>query len=160
MITNFMNVKQSLMILLASALLFSSCQNPENSANQDDKEEATVEQSASANTSSLIGSWEDQSQAALHFTLFADGTAKSDNMSTLLYERWSVNGNELSLVAKSVGNKQSSIDTMVYSIEKLNENEMTLKHGDLILEYKKVNKGNDSVKDQKKKILKSNVIGN
>lgn len=46
------------------------------------------EQKATINTDFLIGSWIDQSEALLHFILFADGSAKSDNMATLLYQKW------------------------------------------------------------------------
>lgn len=38
----------------------------------------------------LIGSWLDDSKAKLHFTLFENGKASSDNMKTLIYKRWTL----------------------------------------------------------------------
>ena len=133
-----MNFRNLLAILLGSGLLIISCQNANNDANKDHTD-SKIEKSAVTDTSTLIGSWEDQSEKALHFTLNGDGTAQSDNMATLLYQQWSVKDNQLFLVAKSVGNKQTHIDTIVYSIQKLNDSELIIKQGDLILEYKKVN---------------------
>jgi hypothetical protein len=143
-----MNFKNLLTILLGSGIFFISCQNANKDANQDTTDHSTIEKSAVTDTSSLIGSWEDQSEKALHFTLNADGTAQSDNMTTLLYQQWSVKDNQLFVVAKTVGNKQTSIDTIVYSIQKLNDNELILKRGDLILDYKKVNKKNEAHQNQ------------
>jgi len=139
-----MNFKNLFTILLGSGIFIISCQNTNKDANRDLTDHSKIEKSAVTDTSSLIGSWEDQSEKALHFTLNADGTAQSDNMGTLLYQQWSVKDNQLFLVAKSVGNKQTYIDTMVYSIQKLNDSELIIKRGDLILEYKKVNKNNEA----------------
>jgi len=139
-----MNFKNLFTILWGSGLFIISCQNTNKDANQDLTDHSKIEKSAVTDTSSLIGSWEDQSEKALHFTLNADGTAQSDNMGTLLYQQWSVKDNQLFLVAKSVGNKQTYIDTMVYSIQKLNDSELIIKRGDLILDYKKVNKNNEA----------------
>jgi len=139
-----MNFRNLLTVLLGSGLLITSCQNTNKDANQDLTDHSKIEKSAVTDTSSLIGSWEDQSEKALHFTLNADGTAQSDNMATLLYQQWNVKDNQLFLVAKSVGNKQTYIDTIVYSIQKLNDSELILKRGDLIVEYKKVSKNNEA----------------
>ena len=137
-----MNFKN--LLLLGSGIFIISCQNTNKDANQDLTDHSKIEKSAVTDTSSLIGSWEDQSEKALHFTLNADGTAQSDNMATLLYQQWSVKDNQLFLVAKSVGNKQTYIDTIVYSIQKLNDSELIIKRGDLIVEYKKVSKNNEA----------------
>src|SRR5687767_6389627 len=139
-----MNFKNLFTILWGSGLFIISCQNTNKDANQDLTDHSKIEKSAVTDTSSLIGSWEDQSEKALHFTLNADGTAQSDNMGTLLYQQWSVKDNQLFLIAKSVGNKQSYIDTIVYSIQKLNDSELIIKRGDLILDYKKVSKSNEA----------------
>ena len=148
-----MNFRNLLTILLGSGLLIISCQNANKDANQDLTDHSKIEKSAVTDTSSLIGSWEDQSEKALHFTLNADGTAQSDNMATLLYQQWSVKDNQLFLVAKSVGNKQTYIDTIVYSIQKLNDSELIIKRGDLIVEYKKVSKNNEANQNEGGTIL-------
>ena len=137
-----MNFKN--LLLLGSGIFIISCQNTNKDANQDLTDHSKIEKSAVTDTSSLIGSWENQSEKALHFTLNADGTAQSDNMATLLYQQWNVKDNQLFLVAKSVGNKQTYIDTIVYSIQKLNDSELIIKRGDLIVEYKKVSKNNEA----------------
>jgi len=148
-----MNFRNLLTVLLGSGLLITSCQNTNKDANQDLTDHSKIEKSAVTDTSSLIGSWEDQSEKALHFTLNADGTAQSDNMATLLYQQWSVKDNQLFLVAKSVGNKQTYIDTIVYSIQKLNDSELIIKRGDLIVEYKKVSKNNEANQNEGGTIL-------
>src|SRR5688572_10220570 len=135
---------KNLLTILLGGIFINSCQNTNKNANQDLTDHNKIEKSAVTDTSSLIGSWEHQSEKALHFTLHADGTAQSDNMATLLYQQWSVKDNQLFLVAKSVGSKQTYIDTIVYSIQKLNDSELIIKRGDLILEYKKVNKNNEA----------------
>src|SRR6188508_447346 len=135
-----MNVKNLFTTLLGGGIFIISCQNANKDSNQDHTDHSKIEKSAVTDTSALIGSWEDQSEKALHFTLNADGTAQSDNMAALLYQQWSVKDNQLSLVAKSVGNRQTSIDTIVYSIQKLNDSELVIKREDLILDYKKVSK--------------------
>ena len=139
-----MKFKNILTILLGSGIFTISCQNANKDADHDLTHHSKTEKSVVSNTSSLIGSWEDQSQKALHFTLNADGTAQSDNMATLLYQQWSVKDDQLFLVAKNVGNKQTYIDTIVYSIQKLNDSALTIKRDDLILEYKKVSKNNEA----------------
>ena len=146
-----MNFKN--LLLLGSGIFIISCQNTNKDANQDLTDHSKIEKSAVTDTSSLIGSWEDQSEKALHFTLNADGTAQSDNMATLLYQQWSVKDNQLFLVAKSVGNKQTYIDTIVYSIQKLNDSELIIKRGDLIVEYKKVSKNNEANQNEGGTIL-------
>lgn len=123
--------------MTATTLLILSCNNQKNTENQNKSEHAVT------NTkNNLIGSWEDQSPSALNFTLNADGTAQSDNMATLLYQHWFLQDNKLSLVAKSVGNRNSSVDTITYTIEKLDDNELVLKRGESITNYKKVKKNN------------------
>jgi hypothetical protein len=139
-----MNFKNILTILLVTGVFIISCQNANKDADQDLTDPGKTEKPAATGTGSLVGSWEDQSEKALHFTLHADGTAQSDNMATLLYQQWSVRDNQLFMVAKMVGNRESYIDTMVYSIQKLNDNELILKRGDLTLEYKKLNRNKEA----------------
>ena len=74
---------------------------------------------------------------ALHFTLFEDGTAKSDNMETLLYKSWSVKDNKITFIVESIGNKTTSTDTIVQTIEKLTNDELLLVDGDIREAYKK-----------------------
>src|SRR5690606_920406 len=85
----------------------------------------------------LVGSWKDTSKSALHFTLFKDGTARSDNMKTLLYKNWKVKGNQITFTIESIGNGTSSMDTVTYIIEKLTRDELILRKGNYLSEYTK-----------------------
>ncbi|TCM65053.1 lipocalin-like protein [Acinetobacter calcoaceticus] len=71
------------------------------------------------------------------FSLNQDLTAKSINMETLQYQSWEYKEGNLSLVAKSVGNKQSSVDTTVYKVISVDENTLVIQDRDLKLTYTK-----------------------
>lgn len=130
-----MNIKKIFTIALISGTLFTSCNNgPKKSKDNLEEQKSTID------TKLLVGSWEDQSESALNFSLLSDGTAQSDNMETLVYKQWNVKNNQLYLVAESIGNRTSSIDTIVYDIQQLDENQMVLKRDALIFTYKKANK--------------------
>lgn len=130
-----MNTKNIFIILLLSVISFTSCNTTSKKSTDD-----VIEKMSNIDTSLLIGSWEDQSESALHFSLFSDGTAQSDNMKTLLYSHWEVKKNQLYLVAESIGNGVSSVDTLVYEIQQLDEDKLVLKQEDLISIYKKHSK--------------------
>src|SRR5687768_5463464 len=134
-----MYFKNILTLVLVSGLFLISCKDTKKESDEDLTGQKKIEQKSTIDTSYLIGSWEDQSERALHFTLNADGSAQSDNMATLLYQAWNVKGNQLYLVSKSTGNGNSSIDTTMYEIQKLDEGQLILSRGDLIQEYKKIN---------------------
>jgi hypothetical protein len=138
-----MNLKNIFTLVLVSGLFLISCKNSDNKSDESSTDQQQTEQKSTFDTSNLVGSWVEQSGKALHFTLYADGSAQSDNSATLLYQKWNVKDNQLSLVSKSIGNRISSLDTTIYEIQKLNESEMILKRGDLILEYKKANKSSE-----------------
>ncbi|CAL2075495.1 Lipocalin-like protein [Tenacibaculum sp. 190524A02b] len=102
-----------------------------------DKVSNTTHQKESSNSYKelLIGSWLDTSKSELHFTLFKDGSARSDNMATLLYKKWRLNGATLILTEESIGNGSSSIGEYSYEIQTLNAQEMILKQGNYLLKY-------------------------
>lgn len=131
MITKLTFNKTRTILLMSSLFLISCTHNPKLS----DKVETNL---VSTVTDNIIGSWEDQSDAALHFTLFKDGTAQSDNMKTLLYKEWKVEDDQLFLVFESIGNKISSIDTVAYEIQQLNKEQMILKKDSISWKYKRV----------------------
>jgi hypothetical protein len=87
----------------------------------------------------LIGSWLDTSERKLHFTLFKDGTARSDNMKTLLYKKWRIEENNLILTEESIGNGNTSLDNYEYEIVLLNDTTLFLKNGEEIERYVKKN---------------------
>lgn len=77
-----MNINRIFTLLWIPIVLLISCES-----SQENADNKKAELKTSINEKYLIGSWEDTSPAALHFTLSANGTAKSDNMSTLMYEK-------------------------------------------------------------------------
>lgn len=56
-------------------------------------------------------------------------------MATLVYKNWSLTAQKLVLVAESIGNRTSSIDTMTYEIVKVDTDSLVLKQQDLTLRY-------------------------
>ena len=121
--------------LLICVLLLASCGNNGKSASNNDTK-IDVEDSPDR-LEFLIGSWKDTSKSALHFTLFKDGTARSDNMKTLLYKNWSSRENKITFIIESIGNGISTTDSVTYNIEKLTSNELILKKGDYLYTYQK-----------------------
>jgi len=122
---------------LTGGLFLISCKNEHKNSDETVITQKITEHKSTINEDLLIGSWKDQSPSLLHFSINADGTAKSDNMETLLYQKWEVKDNQLYLTTESIGNGSSSTDTAVYEIEKLNKNQMILKQGEMLFEYKR-----------------------
>ncbi len=75
----------------------------------------------------LYGSWIDQSEAKLNFSINPDGSAQSDNMETLLYKSWKLKGDIITFTIESVGNHTSSSDKESYFIDSLTKKKMVLK---------------------------------
>lgn len=122
-----------MLTLLSALLILGACNEnkSENKTNEQHKEKATV----SIDSSLLIGSWLDTSDSALHFSMLDDGTARSDNMQTLQYMKWRIDGKKLILTAKSIGNGSSSISDDIFEIETLTDKKMVLKNGEYRIEY-------------------------
>lgn len=93
--------------------------------------------------SAMEGSWvtpvpgkEGQVQG---FTLQKDGKAASINMATLEYEHWSFDGNNgLILSGRSIGNHQTIPFSDTLTVVKLTPEVLTLRRGDLTMEYSRV----------------------
>lgn len=85
----------------------------------------------------FVGSWQDLSPAKLDFTLYSDGTAKSDNMETLLYEFWTLDGDKITFTIKSIGNVTSSTNTVSYMVRSVSKEEMILNRNDYDYVYKR-----------------------
>ena len=96
---------------------------------------------AACSVDSVEGKWvepvpgmENQAQGV---NLERGGKASSINMATLQYEKWERKGNTLFLSGKSIGNHTTISFTDAFAIEKLTENELVLKKGSLIINYRK-----------------------
>lgn len=114
-------------------LVLYSCKNEVKDSISIEKE--TKIENSSVEKDFLIGSWKDSSEAALDFTIFEDGTARSDNMKTMLYKSWILEGNQITFTIESIGNGNSSTDKITYTIEKLTKNELILKSGTFLSKY-------------------------
>ncbi|HUH28753.1 lipocalin family protein [Gelidibacter sp.] len=121
--------------LMVGLLLLGACKNDTKTTM--DNEVNSKDQKSIVENELLVGSWIDASDSALHFTLFNDGTARSDNMKTLLYKNWKVKGNQITFIVESIGNGTSSVDTLTYNIEKLTKNKLILKKDNYLSEYTK-----------------------
>lgn len=69
------------------------------------------------------------------FTLGANGVATSVNMATLQYDTWRTDGNELIMTGHSIGNGQTIEFTETYTIEKLTDDTLVLRNGDMTMTY-------------------------
>ncbi|GGW39238.1 hypothetical protein GCM10007383_24960 [Arenibacter certesii] len=124
-----------ILFLIVGVLLLGSCKNDRKSTTKNE-ESSKIEESI-VEKEFLVGSWKDTSKSALHFTIFKNGTARSDNMKTLLYKNWKVKGNQITFTIESLGNGTSSIDTVTYIIEKLTKDKLILRKGTYLSEYTK-----------------------
>jgi hypothetical protein len=57
----------------------------------------------------LVGPWM-VSTGEWGFNLFDDGTASSINSATLIYQKWRIEGKQLCLTVRSLGNRTQSVD--------------------------------------------------
>jgi hypothetical protein len=89
----------------------------------------------------LVGSWVQPNpineQEVQGFSLQPDSTAQSINMATLLYKKWWMENGKLVLVAESIGNHQSIIDTTAYEIVPSDTDSLVLKSGEFLDKYRK-----------------------
>lgn len=95
------------------------------------------------NNASIEGSWVEPVPGMpgmqQGFVLDGDGSASSINMATLKYEAWKKVGNRLLLSGTSIGNHQNISFTDTLTIEKLTQDSLILKRGELLLKYARNN---------------------
>ncbi|MBV4357992.1 lipocalin-like domain-containing protein [Pinibacter aurantiacus] len=89
----------------------------------------------------IIGRWTEpipgMEKETQGFELLPDSSAKSINSATLLYTKWWLKPDTLTLVSKSIGNRTEGIDTTSYLIVAHTQDSLILKDKELILRYKK-----------------------
>ena len=129
-----MNIKIT-RLLLIGLISLGACKQSANTDGKSIKKEHIEKSATTIEEKQLIGSWLDQSESKLHFSMLQDGTARSDNMTTLLYQKWRLDGTKLILTAKSIGNGNSSTDEETYEIKTLTEEKMILQNGDYLLRF-------------------------
>lgn len=98
--------KSSILFLICGILVLGSCKENSKIKSIDGNVEDQIETESDSiiNEELSVVYWLDQSAAALHSALFKDVNARSDNMKTLLYKKWRLEGANLILTAESIGN--------------------------------------------------------
>jgi len=131
-------IKKVFSIVLMVSIALTSCNQ---SQKQETKDKKVPKIKTEKETNLLIGSWvepnpinENELQGIV---IKENGIAESINMATLIYKKWWKDADKLILVAESVGNGTSSLDTTKYEVIKLNEKELELKNNDYTVKYKK-----------------------
>lgn len=98
---------------------------------------------SACNNASIEGSWVEPVPGMpgmqQGFVLDGGGSASSINMATLKYEAWKKVGNRLLLSGTSIGNHQNISFTDTLTIEKLTQDSLILKRGELLLKYARNN---------------------
>lgn len=118
--------------LIGSSLLFTACSamqsKVKNGALQD--ESSQVVNNQSNEISKLYGSWVEKNPIneteVQGFKLNENLSASSINMETLQYQSWDYKDGQLSLVAKSIGNKVSGVDTIVYKVISVDDTRLVI----------------------------------
>ncbi|EPF72640.1 lipocalin family protein [Acinetobacter rudis] len=147
-------MKKSIMLstLIGSSLIFTACTTMQN--NVESETATTSEASMSSNDSTvtseganvneiskLYGNWVEKNPINdtefQGFRLNQDLSASSINMETLQYQSWSYQDNTLSLVARSIGNKVSGVDTLTYKVISVDETTLVLDNNGQQLVFKK-----------------------
>lgn len=130
--------KNILTISLITTLILASCQK---TTKQETKNNENILPSMISETNLLIGSWVEPNPINANevqgIKINEDGTAKSINMTTLVYKKWWKENDKLALVFESVGNGLTIIDTTKFEIIKLNHNELEIKDNDYTIKYKR-----------------------
>jgi len=131
-------MKINILTISLISILLSSCQQ---TTKQETKNKENILPIMASEKNLLIGSWVEPNPINVNevqgIKINEDGTAKSINMATLIYKKWWKDADKLILVAESVGNGTSSLDTTKYEVIKLNEKELELKNNGYIVKYKK-----------------------
>lgn len=130
--------KNILTISLITTFILASCQK---TTKQETKNDENILPSMVSETNLLIGSWVEPNPINANevqgIKINEDGTAKSINMSTLVYKKWWKENDKLALVFESIGNGLTIIDTTKFEIIKLNHNELEIKDNDYTIKYKR-----------------------
>lgn len=130
--------KNILTISLITTLILASCQK---TTKQETKNDENILPSMVSETNLLIGSWVEPNPINANevqgIKINEDGTAKSINMSTLVYKKWWKENDKIALVFESIGNGLTIIDTTKFEIIKLNHNELEIKDNDYTIKYKR-----------------------
>jgi hypothetical protein len=122
---------KKILFLLLTGFTIISCNQ---TAKQEPAKTASTETKTKEDTKLLLGSWTQPNpindKEVQGFVLKQDGSAASINMATMVYKKWWTAKGKLFLVAESIGNGSSSIDTTQYEVLSNTATVLQLKYGD------------------------------
>ena len=122
---------KKILFLLLTGFTIISCNQ---TAKQEPAKTASTETKTKEDTKLLLGSWTQPNpindKEVQGFVLKQDGSAASINMATMVYKKWWTAKGKLFLVAESIGNGSSSIDTTQYEVLSNTAPVLQLKYGD------------------------------
>jgi hypothetical protein len=125
-------------ISLLTTLILASCQQTKK---QEIKNDKNILPSITSEKNLLIGAWVEPNpineNEVQGIKINEDGTAKSINMSTLVYKKWWKENDKLALVFESVGNGLTTIDTTKFEIIKLNDKKLEIRANNYTIKYKR-----------------------
>ena len=138
-----MAIKLSALILVVlSMVLGMLLWNNESESSKEIVTQEIVTIALSPEERELMGSWvektPDDEKKYQGFTLHSDGSASSINTDALLYKKWRVQGDTITLLVESKDLGIESQDIETYAFEHVSKNRLLLKIGNSIFTYKRV----------------------
>ncbi|MGG5577201.1 lipocalin family protein [Myroides sp. C15-4] len=131
-----MNTTKMIVATAFVAITFASCKEIKEAPVTEETTTEVVEATApqATDTKALVASWTQPNpindKEVQGFELKEDGTAASINMATLKTNTWWVEGDQLFLEQESIGNGTSSLDTVSYKFEVVDNTTLHLLQGD------------------------------
>ncbi len=131
-----MNTTKMIVATAFVTITFASCKETTEAPVTEETTTEVVEAIApqATDTKALVASWTQPNpindKEVQGFELKEDGTAASINMATLKTNTWWVEGDQLFLEQESIGNGTSSLDTVSYKYEVVDNTTLHLLQGD------------------------------
>lgn len=122
----------TLTALIGSSIFFTACTSMQSKVDNKmiPEESSEIADNESNEISKLYGSWVEKNPINetefQGFKLNQDFSANSINMETLQYQSWSYQDGKLGLVAHSIGNGVSGVDTIIYKVVSVDDSRLVL----------------------------------
>jgi len=135
-----MAIKLSVLILIVLSLVLGTLlSNKEREVTEIKK---IVKKELTLQERELMGSWvektPDEKKIYQGFTLHSDGSASSINTDALLYKKWEIKGDRITLLVESRGLGIESQDIETYAFEQVSKDKLLLKIGESVFTYRRV----------------------
>lgn len=125
--------------VIGAAITLYSC--GENSTPGQSETAKVGKDSVASDRPQILGRWTEpipgMEKEMQGFEILPDSSAKSINSATLLYIKWWLKQDTLTLVTRSIGNHTEGIDTTSYRIVAHTQDSLILKNNEIILRYKR-----------------------